>query len=202
MKISLGPKAYALPSPVWIVGSYGVHEQPNIMAAAWGGVCCSTPPCISVSIRKNRATFAGIVEHGAFSISIPPSDYLSEVDFVGMVSGVNSDKFSMSGLTAVRSLLVDAPYVQEFPLNFECKLIHQLDIGSHTQFIGQVLDVKAESSILNEQGAPIAKRVDPIISSSGERAYFSLGDYLDDACSPGAQLLEMQMEELDSRLFS
>ncbi len=192
MKVSLGPQAYALPSPVWVIGSYGVHEQPNIMVAAWGAVCCTLPPCLSISIRNNRATYAGIIEHGAFTVSIPSRDYLVEVDYAGMVSGVNSDKFSATGLTAVRSNLVNAPFVQEFPLSLECNLLHQLEIGSHTQFIGQVVDVKADSDILDNMDIPIASRIDPLISSAGERAYYALGDFLEQACVPGACLAEAE----------
>jgi len=194
MKVSLGPHAYALPSPVWVVGSYGVHEQPNVMVAAWGSVCCTTPPCLSISIRGNRATYAGIIDHGAFTISVPSRDYLVEVDFIGMVSGVNSDKFSMAGLTAVRSNLVNAPYVQEFPLVLECKLLHQLDIGSHTQFIGQVIDVKADPDVLSDQEIPMADRINPLISSAGERAYYALGEFLDQARGPGISLLDVHNE--------
>lgn len=200
MKKSLGPHAYALPTPVWVIGSYGVHEQPNIMVAAWGSICCTTPPCLSISIKKNRATFAGIVDHGAFTVSIPPREYLVEVDYIGMVSGVSNDKFSNAGLTAVRSKLVDAPYVEEFPLCLECKVLHQLDIGSHTQFIGQVLDIKADEAILDDLNIPIAARIDPLISSAGERAYYALGKHLEKARLPGAQLIKQHREEREQLL--
>lgn len=200
MKVSLGARAFALPSPVWVVGSYGVHEQPNIMVVAWGSICCTVPPCLSISIRKNRATYAGIVEHGAFTVSVPTGEYLTEVDYVGMVSGINSDKFSTAGLTAVRSDLVPAPYVDEFPLTMECTLLHRLDIGSHTQFIGQVIDVKADAEILNEKGVPVAGKIDPLISCAGERAYYALGKYLEQVGSPGCRLLDDECESNDQNL--
>lgn len=41
------------------------------------------------------------------------------------------------------SEIVDAPYVGEFPLILECRLIHSLEIGLHTQFIGEIIDIKA-----------------------------------------------------------
>jgi flavin reductase (DIM6/NTAB) family NADH-FMN oxidoreductase RutF len=167
------------------------------MVAAWGAICCTSPPCISISIRNHRATYAGIVEHGAFTINVPTRTHLVEVDYAGMVSGVNCDKFSMTGLTAVRSETVNAPYVLEFPLVLECKALHQLEIGSHTQFIGQVMDTKAETGVLNDQGVPLANRIDPLISCAGERAYFALGDFLDDVCSPGARLLNLESEEMN-----
>jgi len=199
MKKSLGARAFALPSPVWVVGSYGVNEQPNMMVVAWGSICCTDPPCVSLSVRQHRATYTGIVEHEAFTISVPSEEYLHEVDYIGMVSGINTDKFSTTGLTAVRSKLVDAPYVHDFPLVLECTLLHHLEIGTHTQFIGQVIDVKADYEILNEQGVPMANKVNPLLCNAGERAYYSLGEYLAPAGCPGSSFLT-QSEEIDRSL--
>lgn len=195
MKISLGAEALAIPSPVWVVGSYGINEQPNIMVVAWGAICCTTPPCISISVKKTRATYANIMDHGAFTINIPSRDHLVETDFAGMVSGITADKFSASGLTAAHSTVVNAPYVQDFPLILECQLLHMLDIGSHTQFIGQILDVKADEHTLGENGLPCAQKIDPLIGSACERAYYALGEYLEETRLLGGSLLEPQLEE-------
>ena len=195
MKISLGAEPLALPTPIWVVGSYGANEQPNIMVVAWGGICGTEPPCVAISIKQTRATYANIIQHNAFTISIPSRQYLVETDYAGIVSGVMTDKFSTSGLTAVRSRIVNAPYVQEFPLVLECKLLHALNIGQHTQFIGQIMDVKAEDSVIGDNGYPIAEKIDPIIGSSSERAYYSLGEYLDQAYLPGGVLLKQEPDE-------
>jgi flavin reductase (DIM6/NTAB) family NADH-FMN oxidoreductase RutF len=181
MKISLGSKALAVPSPVWVIGSYGSSSQPNIMVASWGSICCTSPACVSVSLKVSRATYANIVEHEAFTISIPSRAFLFETDFIGNVSGVSINKFSATGLTAVRSDVVDAPYVLEFPLIIECSLLHMLEIGSHTQFIGQIMDVKADEEVLGENGLPSAEKVSPLIGSAGERSYYSIGKWLGQA---------------------
>ncbi len=178
MKISLGSKALAIPSPVWVIGSYGSSAQPNIMVACWGSICCTKPACVSVSLNVSRATYANIVEHQAFTVSIPSRAFLYETDYIGNVSGVSINKFSATGLTAVRSNVVDAPYVQEFPLIMECSLLHMLEIGSHTQFIGQVMDVKADEEVLGENGLPSAEKISPLIGSAGERSYYSIGKWL------------------------
>ena len=39
MKESLGAKTLAVPTPVWVVGTYDENDRPNFMTAAWGGVC-------------------------------------------------------------------------------------------------------------------------------------------------------------------
>jgi len=70
MKQSLGAKPLAFPTPVYLVGSYDAHGQPNMMNAAWGGICCTEPPCVMVSVQKKRHTYGGILEQQAFSINL------------------------------------------------------------------------------------------------------------------------------------
>ena len=188
MKKSLGANTFAMPSPVWVVGSYGEGGEPNIMTAAWGGICCSAPPCVAVSLQKPRATYQNILNHQAFTISIPSSIHLVETDYVGIASGKNSDKFSIAKLTAVKSDLVDAPYVQEFPLILECKLLQAIELGMHTQFIGEIVDVKAEEHVLDEKGMPTLEKVNPIVFSAPERMYYRIGHPLEKSHSVGLKL--------------
>ncbi|HUL40128.1 MAG TPA: flavin reductase family protein, partial [Methanomassiliicoccales archaeon] len=98
------------------------------------------------------------------------------VDYLGMASGKDEDKLAAVGLTPVKSVLVDAPYIREFPLVLECKVIHVTEIGLHTQFIGEILDVKAEESILDDKGATSIKKARPFIYSPDDRNYYGIGD--------------------------
>ena len=94
------------------------------MNAAWGGICCSKPPCVAVSLRKATYSYAGIVERKAFTVGIACEGRMVEADYVGIASGRDVDKFAVAGLTPVRSDLVDAPYAAEFPVVLECRLLH------------------------------------------------------------------------------
>jgi len=176
MKKSLGAKAIAYTPPVWIVGTYDPGGRANVMAAAWGGICCSKPPCISVSLREATYSHGCIVERKAFTVSIPSEDHAREADYFGMASGRDVDKFAESGLTAVPSDLVDAPYVDEFLVVIECELLHTLEIGLHTMFVGEIRDVKAEESVMGGDGAPDIARIRPIAIDHAGRAYYALGE--------------------------
>ena len=144
MKKSLGPRTLAFPTPVWVVGVYDKNGKPNAMTAAWAGVCCSKPPCVAVSLRKATYSYGCIVFRRAFTINVPSEAHVREADYLGMTSGREVNKFAQARLTPVNSTLVDAPYVREFPLILECKLLHALEIGLHTLFVGEILDVKAD----------------------------------------------------------
>lgn len=185
MKKSLGPKTLLYPTPVWVVGTYDKEGRPNVMTVAWGGICCSKPPCAAVSLRKATYSYGNIVERKAFTVNVPSEMHAREADYFGLVSGRNEDKFRATGLTPVRSDVVDAPYVKEFPLVLECKVIHTLEIGLHTQFVGEIMDVKSDESVLNEKGLPDIEKVRPLVFSPEVRRYHGVGNYLGEAFSLG-----------------
>ena len=188
MKKSLGAKTILHPTPVLIVGTYDSQGKPNVMTAAWGGICCSRPPCVAVSLREATHSFGCIVEQKAFTISIPSQTYAKEADYFGIVSGRETDKFAATGLTPVRSELVRAPYVKEFPLVLECKLLHTIKIGLHTQFIGEIVDVKAEEAVLDQDGVLDLEKFKPIAFAPESRAYHAIGEFIGKAFSIGKEI--------------
>lgn len=185
MKISLGPKTLAQPAPLWIIGSYDENGRPNAMAAAWGGICCSKPPCVTVSLREDRHSYAAIVERKAFTVSVPSTRFAAQADYFGIASGRDTDKFEATGLTPVRSEVVDAPYVAEFPLILECSLLRIVPLGMHVQFIGEIMDVKADEDVLDDKGYPDAAKVQPLIFTPVTRAYHTVGEYVGQAFEIG-----------------
>jgi flavin reductase (DIM6/NTAB) family NADH-FMN oxidoreductase RutF len=184
MKKSLGAKTIAQPAPAWVVGSYDANGKPNIMTIAWGGICCSQPPCITISLRKATYTYECIKERKAYTINIPSASQVKEVDYVGIVSGRAVDKFAMTKLTPVRSDLVDAPYIEEFPVVIECRVLQIVEIGLHTQFIAEIADIKAEESVLDNGMVDILK-VRPLIFDTGQSAYYGIGERIGKAFSIG-----------------
>ena len=184
-KISLGANSFAPITPVWVVGTYDLAGKPNAMTAAWAGICCSKPPCVYVSLRKATYTYDNLMLRKAFTISFPSEANVKEADYFGMASGRDSDKFAITKLTPVKSDLVEAPYVGEFPVTLECKVINVVEIGLHTEFIGEVLDVKADKSVLNENGMPDVEKVKPLIWSLANMSYRKVGEHVGKSFSVG-----------------
>jgi len=191
MKKSFGAKTMIFPAPVWCVGSYDTNGNPNVMTIAWGGICCSKPPCVTISLRKATYTYGNIMERQAYTLSVPSeiyvkeAEYVKEADYFGIASGREIDKFKETGLTPVKSELVDAPYVGEFPMVLECKLIHHHEIGLHTHFIGEILDVKIEESLLADDGKVDVERIRPLIFSPVLRDYHGIGEFVGKAFQVG-----------------
>jgi flavin reductase (DIM6/NTAB) family NADH-FMN oxidoreductase RutF len=190
MKRSLGAQTIAYPTPTWVLCTYDARGRANAMTAAWGGICCSEPPCIGVSLRKSRHSYESIQQRKAFTVCMPSETHVREVDYLGLATGQEVDKFAVAGLTAVRSELVDAPYVAEFPVILECRLVRAVELGVHTQFIGQIIDVKVDESVLDGQGVPLVEKLKPIVFAPGSQTYHGLGPTIAQAFLAGKAIKE------------
>lgn len=193
MKRSLPAHTIFLPSPVLVIGTYGSDGAPNIMTASWGGIACSQPPCVSVSLREATLSYHNILHSGAFTVNFPSEGYYKEADFVGIVSGRQYDKYKLTGLTAEKSQLVNAPFVKEFPYALECNLLRHVELGLHTMFIGEIVGLVADSEVLNpdQRNYPDIEKVRPIVfGSTGSKAYYGIGQKLGEAFTSGKEIQE------------
>lgn len=187
MKKSFGALTLIYPTPVWVIGTYDKEGRPNAATVAWAGICSSDPPAVAISLRKSRYTYENILERKAFTVNVPSAAQVDVADYCGIVSGRHEDKFARAGLTAVRSDKVDAPFIAEFPMAAECRVIGQYEIGVHTHFIGEILDVKVDKSLLRDDGLPDIGKIDPVIYAPETRGYHATGRYLADGFSAGVK---------------
>lgn len=186
MKRSIGAHPFIFPNPVLVIGSYDGNQVPNLMTVAWGGICCSVPPCIAISPAKRSHTCRNITAQGAFTVCIPAETQAREADYVGIYSGRNENKFEALGLTAVKSEVVNAPFAAEFPMILECRVLQGVEIGEHTMhFIGEIMDIKAEESILDADGRPDIEKAKPFVYDQVSKSYYTLGRFLAKAFAIG-----------------
>ena len=188
MKTSLGARPLLYPTPVLVIGTYDAQNKPNAMAVAWGGICCSKPPCVAISVREATYTYGNLVERQAFTVNIPSAAQLKEADYFGIASGRDTDKFAVTGLTPVASDLVEAPYIGEFPVALECRVVHVAELGLHTLFVGEILDVKIDEACLDAAGRPSTDLIKPISWTPGDNQYYAMGEKLGKGFSVGKAL--------------
>ncbi len=48
-------------------------------------------------------------------------------------------------------------------MSLECKLINAMEIGIHTHFIGEIMDVKVDESMLGNDGLPDILKINPVL---------------------------------------
>lgn len=184
-KTKLGPSTIMFPYPTVLVGAI-VNGKPNFMTASWVGIACSNPPAISVAIRPERYTYNGIIENGTFSINVPGSNLAEKTDFCGIYSGRDNDKTKLFNIFYGK--LENVPLIEECPLNLECKVIHTVEIGTHTLFIGEIMETHANDDCLTN-GKPDIKKIDPIIYATGTRQYHKVGEEIGRAYKIGEKPL-------------
>ena len=155
------------------------------MTIAWGGICCSKPSCVTISFCKATYIYGNIMDREAYTLNIQSYHYVKEVDYFGLISGRSVNKFKETGLTPVKSEVVDAPFVGEFPMILECKVIHRYEIGLYTQFVGEILDTKIDESKLNEDGNPDIEAIHSLVFSPGVQRYYGIGEFVGKAFEVG-----------------
>ena len=141
----------------------------------------------NLAIRSQELA-AAIVERKAFTVGIPDQEHVRQADYLGIASGRDTDKIAVARLTPVRSELVDAPYIAEFPLTLECRLIHTADLGMHTLFVGEVVDVKIDEAALTPEGDADIRKINPFLFDPGARGYYGVGEFLGDSFSVGRHI--------------
>jgi flavin reductase (DIM6/NTAB) family NADH-FMN oxidoreductase RutF len=70
----------------------------------------------------------------------------------------------------------------------ECKVVNVVEVGLHTQFIGEIMDVKVDEDALDEKGLPDIQKVSPIIYTPEVGCYYGTGKPLGKAFSIGKEI--------------
>lgn len=167
------PGTVLYPVPAVMV-SCGTVDAPNIITVAWCGTLCTSPAMTYVSIRPERFSYHLIEEGGSFVINLTTEALARSVDFCGVRSGRDVNKFMECNLTAAKSNKVSAPTILESPVNIECEVKQILKTGgSHDIFIAEVVSVSVDDRYFDETGKFHFERTKPICYSHGE--YYGLG---------------------------
>ena len=175
---TIGPTTYLCPIPAVMLGCANPEDgAPNLITVAWTGVVCSKPPMLSVSIRKSRLSHDMIARTGEFTLNLTSRALCRAMDFCGVKSGREVDKFAHLGLTPMAAPgLKAAPAVAEAPAFLSCRVHSIQELGSHDLFLAEVVACDVDESLLDENGKLCLDKAKLIVYSHGE--YLSLGKKL------------------------
>lgn len=163
------------PEPPVLV-SCGSMEAANLITIGWTGTICTQPSMVSISVRPERYSYQLIKDSGEFVINLPTRKLVRAVDWCGVKSGRDYDKFAEMKLTPLPASTVSCPILEESPVNLECQVTQVIPLGSHDLFLAKVTAVDVDEALLDEKGKLCLERADLIVYSHGE--YFSLGKQL------------------------
>ncbi len=174
-KISWPAGTLLAPVPPALISS-GTLENPNVMTAAWTGIVCSDPAMTYVSLRPSRYSHEIISKSGEFVINVPNLPLAKAVDFCGVKSGRNTDKFQACGITAAPSSKIKAPQVKEAPISLECKVRSITHYGTHDMFLADIVAVNVDDAYINKQGGLNLEKAGLLAYAHG--FYYTLGRQL------------------------
>ena len=160
------------PLPVMLISCADKKGSKNLITLAWVSKVCAEPPMLAIAVRSSRYSYQMIKETGEFVVNVPTEPIMRQVDFCGNKSGKDMDKFKETGLTPESASKVKAPIVKECPANFECKVRQSVHLGSHDLFVGEVVAVTIDKSILDAQGKIDYAKAKPIVYAAP--GYWSL----------------------------
>lgn len=171
-KIQLRPGTLVGPVPPVLV-SCGTMEEPNLITIAWTGIVNSNPPMTYISVRPERHSHPMIEKTGEFVINLAKSSQVKQVDYCGVTSGAKVNKFKKTGLTPLPVEGVACPAVAECPMQFVCKVVQKISLGSHDMFLAEIVGVLTDEEYMDERGKLRMDRMHLLAYSHGE--YLTLG---------------------------
>lgn len=154
----------------------GNMEKANVLTIGWTGIINTRPPMTYISVRPTRYSYEIIKKSGEFVINLPSENMCKAVDFCGVRSGKDVDKFKTCGLHIVEAKNVLAPVIEESPLSLECKVIETKSFGTHDMFIAEIVGIDADEKFIDKNGKLDLHKAQLLAYVHGE--YFSLGKSL------------------------
>lgn len=187
MMKSFKPKAWMLPQPVLIIGTYNADGTPNAMNAAWGGQCDYTEIAISLG---SHATTDNIARTGEFTVAFATADTIAGADYVGLVSGRrHPDKVARTGWASVRAEKVDAPVFTPFPMTLECRVKERLyESAGGCLVVAEIVNILCAEECLAVDGNPDILRMGLVTFDPLHNGYVALGERVGNAFADGRAL--------------
>jgi flavin reductase (DIM6/NTAB) family NADH-FMN oxidoreductase RutF len=187
-KRMLGPGVTFFPQPTTIISSISAGGEVNLMTASWVGVVSKTPPTMAISLNRGRKSYENISATGEFAVNMIPASLAVAADYCGLRSGRDEDKLARSGLHLEPARLISVPLLAESPLNLECRLLREVELGEYRLLLGEILEIHAVDSAFVDSGEIDTRVFDPLVYLGGIRQYWNLGAKCADAYQDGLQL--------------
>lgn len=165
------------PLPALLATCGATPEEWNMLTVAWAGTVCTNPPMCYISVRPERHSHALLLERMEFTLNLTTAAMARQVDWAGVRSGAEYDKWRETGLTPLSGEMVQSPAIAESPLSIECKVKEVMRLGSHDMFLADVLCCRAEESLIDpETGRFDLEKAGLLAYSHGH--YYALGSEL------------------------
>lgn len=187
MKVNLKPRSMMYPAPAVVASAYDSQGNADCCTLAFATMCSHHPPAVMIAINTTlkRKTLKSILETNEFCVAFPDFTQVAEADYFGIASGYDTRKIEDVGYTYKKAEKVNAPIINEFKVSVECRVMHIAEVGSHTQITGEIVNVQAEESVLNDKKKIDFDKLNPLAYDDVTHSYYKMGDKIADAFKVG-----------------
>ena len=173
------------PMPVLMIGTYNEDGSVDVMNAAWW--MAQSMKNLKLCLTETHKTVKNMKRTMACTVALGTKDLMTESDYLGIVSANEvADKFEKTGLHAVKSEIVDAPIIEEYPICMECKVIDFEEDGT----LVEVLNIQAEEKYINEDGTLKLDEMGIIAYDPYGHGYYEVGNKVGNAFQEGKKLIK------------
>jgi flavin reductase (DIM6/NTAB) family NADH-FMN oxidoreductase RutF len=129
---------WKIPNALALVGSRSGDER-NAMTASWITQVSMDPVLIGVAVDNDAVTHRLISEGGSFTVNLWDAE--DTTVFVKFSKPATDDGDALYG-RPVRLATTGAPVFEESLAWMDCELRQRIDLGTHTLFVGEVVDAR------------------------------------------------------------
>ena len=186
MKKQIKTTEAIFPMPVLLIATFNEDGTVNVMNAAWGTMV--SRDIVALNLTETHTTVQNIKARKGFVVHIADAKHVTEADWFGVVHGNKEpDKFAKSGMSYEKSVLVDAPVINELPVAMECEFMEYQDGDTGLGVIGKVLRTSVEEANIKD-GKVDVDSLEAIAFDPYTHGYYKVGGRVGDAFKDGLKL--------------
>lgn len=130
---------WKIPNALALVGSRAGDEW-NAMTTSWITQLSMEPVLIGIGVDNDAVTHRLITDGGSFTVNLWSSDDTRVFVKFSKPATFDASEMTLNG-RVVREGANGAPVFEEAIAHLDCAVRRSLDLGTHTLFIGEVVDV-------------------------------------------------------------
>ena len=164
------------PVPAILLTVRGKPGDPDEISVVWTFVIEGKPPQIGISVADYHIAGNLIKLHEEFVLNVPTADIITAFDTVDMNSIIVGDKYALSGLPEGSAVKVNAPTVEEAPIQVECRIFNTIDVPpNRTVFFANVVATTVHESVCDKDGRLIVPNVSFFGMTAGSGEFYTMG---------------------------
>jgi len=134
---------WRLPMGIYLLGSASAdRSQLNLMTLNWAMQVSTNPKHLAVSVESSAVTHSLIADGGCFALALVARADRAEVRKFVKPAAHDPNARTLNGMP-YRTAATGAPIPEIAVAWLDCRVAHRLDVGSHTLFVGEVVDAGA-----------------------------------------------------------